>query len=106
MATLAVSIAASSVAAPGATPRNTLVALAGGTATITASAATRSVRGTGPQSSVKPSGVRRIDRTVTPVRTVKRSDEASAAGSRPTPPVIAANTEPAAGFLAPSPGKA
>ena len=77
--------------------------MAGGTATIAASAATLSDRGTGPQSSANPSGVRRIERTVTPVRTVKRPDAASAIGSRPTPPVIAANAEPAAESLAPSP---
>ena len=94
MATLAVSIAPSSAAARGATARTTPAALAGGMATITALAAIRSACGTGPHSSANPSGVRRIERTVTPVRTVNRPDAASASGNRPTPPRIAANTGP------------
>ena len=53
---------------------------------MTASASSRSGRGTGPQSSANPSGVRRIERTVTPVRTV----EASGRGERGRQPADAA----------------
>jgi hypothetical protein len=74
--------------------------LAAGVATMTASASTRWGVGTGPQSSAKPAGVRRIARTVTPVRTRNLPDAASAVGSRPSPPTSDAKTGPEDRLLA------
>src|SRR6266702_7092789 len=92
IAMLAVSTVDSSAQAVGATSLSRRAALAGGVATITASASTSSDAGTGPQSSAKPVLVRRIARTVTPVRTANRPDPASASGNRPNPPASDANT--------------
>ncbi len=77
-----------------ATDRSSAAALTAGVATITASASSSVASGTGPQSSANPVPRRRIERTVTPVRTSKLPLAASASGSRASPPGSDTNTGP------------